>query len=179
MTVTFDPERHCGALRKQTGEPCKQWKGQRTDHKGAGSCWLHGGRTPNGKKHSRREMAAKTLSALAIPVAGDPIEVLQAAVASAYGVLLASRNLLATKADPEYAELYLASIERASRVAKGAADAGIDAAMVRIAERQAEVTVRAVQTAIETLIATGDRQKAEAAAAAVLEATVPVGAGLN
>jgi len=45
----YDPERHCGATSKRTGEPCKYLKGHRTNHPGEGRCYLHGGRSTGAK----------------------------------------------------------------------------------------------------------------------------------
>lgn len=33
----------CGATNKRSGKPCQHPAGRRTDHPGAGRCWLHGG----------------------------------------------------------------------------------------------------------------------------------------
>lgn len=83
MTITFNPEIHCGARRKQGGEPCRKSKGHWTDHKGAGRCWLHGGRTPNGVQFARREMrfraAVDALAGLTLAQIADKLARLAAA----------------------------------------------------------------------------------------------------
>jgi hypothetical protein len=113
------PAPRCGATAHSTGSPCRQYRGARTDHRGTGNCWLHGGRTPNGKKAGRAEAAALTLASLAIPVDGPPVEVLRAALASAHGVLLAAQGLLAGQPTVEHLEVYEKAIERAAKVAEG------------------------------------------------------------
>ena len=42
----------CGAKSRQTGQPCKNVAGKKTDHVGTGKCFLHGGATPI--KHGAR-----------------------------------------------------------------------------------------------------------------------------
>ncbi len=56
----FDRAKQCGAKTRHGG-PCRQAKGARTGHKGTGSCFLHGGRSPNGRKHAQREQAEKAI----------------------------------------------------------------------------------------------------------------------
>lgn len=76
----FDPAKHCGGKTNPiVGEkPCRNWRGQRTDHVGAGNCWLHGGRSPNGEKYARHEQAV----ALALAAfAGVPLKKLGEALA--------------------------------------------------------------------------------------------------
>lgn len=46
LPVGFDPDKHCGATRRNKGVACMLVKGQNTDHPGVGKCYLHGGRTP-------------------------------------------------------------------------------------------------------------------------------------
>lgn len=41
-----EPEQTCGAEGKRGAGPCRHPAGFRTDHKGSGRCYLHGGRTP-------------------------------------------------------------------------------------------------------------------------------------
>lgn len=63
-STAFDPEKHCGK-KKRDGTKCQQPKGNRTEHPGAGACWLHGGRgaldkvTHGGQSKTLKEMAAR------------------------------------------------------------------------------------------------------------------------
>jgi len=137
-TPKDDPTK-CGAHGKTDGTPCGKPAGWGTDHNGTGRCKLHGGNTPSGKKAAAGEAALLALRALAIPVTGSPVELLQDAVNHARGVLVAAAMLLskAEAADIEIRlKLYIDSIERAARVAKPAADAKIDEAYVALSERQ-------------------------------------------
>lgn len=58
MTTKPDRQAHdkCGAKTRAGGE-CGRPAGWGTDHAGAGRCKLHGGNTPNGRKHGERLMA--------------------------------------------------------------------------------------------------------------------------
>lgn len=149
MTVAFDETRHCGATGKRGAGPCRQGKGARTDHAGAGHCWLHGGRSPGGRKEGQREAAAKTLALLAIPVQGDPLEVLQDTVESSYGVMLAARELLIANPTIEYADLYRLSIREAAKVAKGAVESVSIDRMDKINARITDMLERAQERALE------------------------------
>lgn len=105
---TFDAQRHCGAQtneRWNDGVPCKQPKGFRTDHAGTGHCWLHGGSSPNGKRHAQHEAAQKALGKLGVPVGnGDPFTLLAKAVSHAEGYLEATAQVLRDAAEASDAQ---------------------------------------------------------------------------
>lgn len=167
MSVTFDPAKHCGAHLRPLGvverglapcdtkdchapeHACVLAKGYGTEHLRSGNCRYHGGSTPNGKRHGEREAAAKTLASLAIPQQGDPLEVLQAAVESAYGVMLAARFLLSAEPTVDYAVLYTTAIERAARVAKGAVESVSIDRMDKINGRIVDMLERSMERALE------------------------------
>ena len=75
----FDASRHCGAHAKDDPNRfCRNRKGFKTDHVGAGHCFLHGGRTPNGRKFAVHEVAvAEALASFA----GVPLKKLGEALA--------------------------------------------------------------------------------------------------
>lgn len=143
----FNPEHHCGAATNPLNgaTPCRQPRGMRTDHAGAGHCWLHGGRSANGRKFGQREQAIRAVERLGIPLGnGDPFVLLEHAVQHGEGQLSASAALVveaaAKVADPEHAadsivplavaaEMYLDAIRMAGRVGKQAVDA-------KVADRQ-------------------------------------------
>ena len=143
-----EPKKACGAKNRQ-GQPCGMGRGKGTDHPGVGRCKWHGGNTPTGKKAAATEKVENTLAALAIPVEGDPLEVLQAAVEAAHGVLLASRKLLEGESTDAKLKIYLEGIERAARVAKSAAEAINLEELVRIREREADLLETALMRALE------------------------------
>ncbi len=102
-----------------------------------------------GKKGAERERVVATLEALAIPADGDPLEVLQAAVEAAHGVLLASRELVKAGASDITLKLYLDGIERAAKVAKAAAEAINLDELVRIRDREADLLEAALMRTLE------------------------------
>jgi hypothetical protein len=118
---------------------CKMWAGQGTDHPGVGNCKVHLGSVRTGRKSAKMEAARRALKALGIPVAGSPIEVMQAAVDGAYGVLIAARDLLVNAGDGEveiYLRQYLDALERTARIAKPAADLKLDEERIALAQTQ-------------------------------------------
>lgn len=155
MARPFDPTRHCGGLstgrsRKAAGEPCRNTKGFRTDHAGGGSCYLHGGKTANGRKSGDRELAVRAVTKLGIPLgSGDPFVLLEHTVQHAEGNLAAAAAALvetagyveANKADAPKpliedikiaADIYSEAIKTAGRTGKAAVDA-------KVADRQVAV----------------------------------------
>lgn len=180
----------CGARKRNGTGTCGRPAGWGTDHVGVGSCKLHGGSTRNGRKHGRSLAAAKALTTLAIPVVGDPIKVLEAAIESAYGFLLGARRLLADTLDEdqadglpftaeEAAELYGQAIDRAARTAKFGVDAKLDEARLTIARELAERVIIVVRVGLDVFERTGNREEAERAIVAELRSAAPVGDGLN
>jgi len=133
----------------RAGAACGNGRGKGTDHVGFGNCKNHGGSGPQGRKSGEREKIVATLEMLAIPAEGDPLEVLQAAVEGAHGVLLASRELVRAGATDVTLKLYLEGIERAARVAKSAAEAINLDELVRIREREADLLEQALLRALE------------------------------
>ena len=142
------PTKRCSG-HNRAGAPCGNARGFGTDHPGTGNCKYHLGSTLNGRKAAARERAEITLASLAIPADGDPLEVLQAAVESAYGVLLASRELVTLQGTDASLKLYLDGIERAARVAKSAAEAVNLDELVKIREREADLLEGALMRALE------------------------------
>lgn len=56
----------CSARAKGSGRPCRQPAGMRTDHLGAGRCWLHAGNTPSGRIFGvRQALVRRNLDAMA------------------------------------------------------------------------------------------------------------------
>lgn len=83
----FDPTKHCGAkTNRLIGErPCRQAKGAHTDHVGTGHCWLHGGRSPNGKSYAATEAVTHALVRLGLPITTNPQQALLDLVSEAAG----------------------------------------------------------------------------------------------
>lgn len=136
----------CGAHSKSTGQPCQMGAGQRTDHPGTGRCWLHGGRTPDGRKFAQRQAAAAAASAFGLPVETSPDEALEQELRRCAGTVAYLADYL-QRVRPEqrllapnvaYVELYERERDRLVRVAKAAIDSGIAERHVAAIERSAE-----------------------------------------
>lgn len=169
----------CGAKNRNGGR-CGLGRGFGTEHPGSGRCKFHGGNSPNGKAYAQREQVKATLEALAIPVEGDPLEVLQAAVEAAHGVLLAGRELLKAGATEQTLKIYLEGIERAARVAKSAAEAVNLDELVRIREREADILEAALGRALDRFgIADDRRPEFLTMFREELSAALPAGGELN
>lgn len=170
----------CGARTKQReGGTCVLGAGWGTDHPGAGNCKLHGGATPNGRKGGRRVLARLALEKLSVPVTGDPIVVLEEAIASAFGFLRGARALLAEGQSEEMAKLYAEAIERAARTAKFGVDAKLDEARLELDRERAQRIVVIFRTGLDVFARTNSREEAERALIAELRASTPGGAELN
>lgn len=187
----YDPRVDCGATTKRAHTPCKQPKGIRTQHPGVGRCWLHNGRRQTAGS-LQREVAENALAHLDLPPSQDPVEALLEALRVASWRELALRRMVAERPslfgndhlgdarEDVVSAMHDRALKRRAEVAKMAVDAGIDERMVRLAERQSEVVVRAIQAALDAAGLEGDaRELAEAAAATVLEASTPEGVALN
>jgi hypothetical protein len=164
--VIFDPARHCGAKTNPLngGTPCRQWKGIRTDHVGAGNCWMHFGRSPNGKRHAATDAAREALVSLGIPVQTDPQQALLEQVWEAAGNVAFLRErvqaLEVSVAGPDHlgdgrphvlVVMYGEERDRLSKIAKMALDAGVAAKFVTIAERQADAIVSVINAVLDGL----------------------------
>ena len=102
----------CGATRKGAHTPCQQAAGVRTDHPGFGRCWLHGGRTQNGRLYAAREAKfAETLDAIASLTL---TEIADRLARLAAGEILASANY-----GPGYVERLVNAFARAAERAEG------------------------------------------------------------
>ncbi len=170
----------CLAKRTRNGGAlCQRPAGWGTDHPGIGSCKMHGGSTPGAEKHAKGILARMALEKLAIPITGDPIVVLEAAIASAFGFLRGARELLADSGDEAMAKLYAESIERAARTAKFGVDAKLDEARLELDRERALMIVVIFRAGLDAFERSGSREEAERALIAELRATVPAGTDLN
>lgn len=156
MPTIVNPGVGCGARTKRSGEPCRHGAGMRTDHPGAGRCWLHGGRTPSGKAHADREAAQQQLTKLGIPIQVDPIQALLQEVCEAAGNVAFLRQQVQeldakSVASSAMVVLYNEERERLAKVAKAAVDAGIADRQVRLAEQQAMTLVHVVRVVLSRL----------------------------
>lgn len=172
----FDAAKHCGSPSKRTGEPCRQRKGYRTDHPGFGQCWLHYGRTENGRKHAAREKASLAVAKLGIPAGtGDPFVLLEKTVRHAEGYLEATGRVLEDVAASEpsdkgfsveaAAQMYAEAIRAGARVGKAAVDADVAERRAVLDERAGNLLQRFVRELIERIAPAEQRPALEAWAA--------------
>lgn len=169
MSRPFDPERMCGATtnaRFNGGAPCRQPKGYRTDHAGIGECWLHGGRTPNGRKAAAREAVERTIARLGVPRGnGDPIALLADAVRHSQGLLEATAAIVAdhsgedganaikrTRLDLEAAlEAYENAIRQAATTGSLTVNAKVAEQLAAVEQRKIELLQLALQRALDRM----------------------------
>lgn len=193
--MTKTPKPRCGA-KTRAGGSCQQWRGMRTDHLGLGNCWLHGGRTPNGKAHAETEAAELAVAKLGLPMGtGDPFDLLEATTKHARGRLEAAARIVNDVVDKKRDDVTLAAADGmyAEAIRQGA-QTGHQAVTANVADRQAKISeqlagvvMAAVQNGISAYAAAiaGGKTPSEAlglgeaAAADILEVRVPAGAGLN
>lgn len=74
----------CGATTR-SGGACQKGAGWGTDHAGHGYCKLHGGSTPNGKKHGAREALRHEAIVMGAPIDIEPHEALMQCIRIAAG----------------------------------------------------------------------------------------------
>lgn len=143
----FNPDTDCGAKTNPIvgALPCKHQKGWGTKHVGAGQCRLHGGTTPNGRKHAASEAKAKaaleSFVDLSLSKIGDALA--REAAARAFGTDEANaedfaRNVTAFDRAADRAEGSRITIDSKLEFLARLPDAELDAA---IAEAQRLVTV--------------------------------------
>ncbi len=176
--TTFDPAIHCGAATNPLNgsTPCRQAKGMRTDHPGAGHCWLHGGRSPNGRRHAQTEAAERAIAKLGLPVgSGDPFILLTKAVQHAEGYLEATAQLVVDSGGKaEGAEgrprvdlsiaaaLYEQAVRTAARTGKAAVDADVADRLAALDERAGSLLLRFVRDLLDKVVPASQRPVIEA-----------------
>lgn len=182
VTVTrrpFDPAKHCGARRISDdepgphmsqgklrlregggkGEPCRQWKGWGTEHRGWGHCRTHQGNTPNHEAQAAREAATAALASLGIQVRSDPAQALLEQVWEASGNVAFLRagvqalgRAVALGGTPHVlTRMYGEERDRLARISKLALDAGIAERAITLAELQADAIVVVVTRVLDSL----------------------------
>lgn len=143
----------CGAL-KRNGKPCRLYAGQGTDHLGIGCCRLHGGNSPNHKKHAvmtraREEAAAahkyllEQAMSFGMVLDVEPVEALLMSLRLSYGHMAWLRFEIGQMSNEEkvtmtgrvYLRMWDEERERVARIAKSALDAGVQERQIQLAER--------------------------------------------
>ncbi|GHE33317.1 hypothetical protein GCM10017673_40320 [Streptosporangium violaceochromogenes] len=169
-----------GRKRDDSGDTCTQPAGWGTDHPGIGRCKLHGGSTPNHVTAARLEQARRDVATYGLPREIDPaaalleevhrtaghVAWLAAKVAELdEGALVWGVTEEVDKAAGEYPgvdttraakpspwlELYQKERRHLVDVSSAAIRAGVDAALVRVTERQGALLAGAVARILDGL----------------------------
>jgi hypothetical protein len=160
-------DRHalCGARRK-SGEPCRKFAGEGTNHPGVGRCKYHLGNTKDHQKHAVKTEAQRRLLAIGEPLTVNPIDALLWTVNLSAGHLEFIRRELASYNDAETFErevllrVYNDERDRLARTAKLAIDAGVAERAVKLAETYGEMLAQLITGVLDDLSLNG-RQRAE------------------
>lgn len=184
MATTFDPARHCGAETHPLNgaTPCLHGKGWGTDHPGAGHCKMHGGTSPNGAKHARREAAQQALAKLGVAIETDPQTALLGQVWEAMGNVaflrgrvqeleqaVSGRDHNGDGKPHVLVVMYGEERDRLAKICKLAIDAGIAERAIAIAEQQADAIVAVINRVLDSLALDPDaREGAQKVAADAL-----------
>lgn len=156
----------CGA-RTRTGGTCRKPAGAGTDHVGFGSCKLHAGSTPNGRKHAARVVAESLAVELdlaphdalmwCVRVAAGELAFLTTKVAQLEQTALLVEHVRERDSDDgsfvertSNAQLHVwirarqDAAERLAKFAKLAIDAGVAERHVRVAEQYGELIAQLI-----------------------------------
>jgi hypothetical protein len=154
-------QRLCGAPRRQGGAPCRRPAGAGTDHLGRGVCSYHGGLLPALRQKYAREQALEESVNFGGAVDVDPITLLLGMVhrcAAVAGWLRLKVEALdaGELVDPDgrpcvWVRLESEWVDRSTRTAKAALDAGVAERQIRIAERTGARIAGALEEAVEPL----------------------------
>ena len=145
----------CGAKARTTGEPCRKYAGEGTDHLGFGRCRYHGGSTSAHRKNALKLEAQQRMVASGVQVEdAEPHMVLLQELAMSAGHVGFLREEIAALEPEEIGSArsvvllgrYDQERDRLTRIAKACSEAGVDEARIRIEE------VRAAQM-VHTIIA--------------------------
>lgn len=152
----------CGANTRK-GTACRHPAGYRTDHEGAGLCYLHGGATASHSRAAHKQLVGQEIQALepvmqaAVPDDLNPVGVLMDYMASAASKTiwldeqvrgLASEELVATRG--QVLERMLGDwSDRGARAAKYLVDVGITGLRAQVAEAAIQAQLLAVKRALE------------------------------
>lgn len=179
--MTRAPRPHkCGAKKRQGEGTCTRPAGWGTDHPGVGTCKLHGGATPNGRKaaHTKQvqQQAAKELAKLNVEPVEDPLRELAALA----GQVVAWKNVMAEKVNEltslrytggigteqlrSEVALFERALDRCGQFLTSMARLNIDERLARITEQQQERVVAAVQAGFAAIKLPADQQQIARAA---------------
>lgn len=177
------------------GQPCTQRKGWGTTHPGIGRCKFHGGRSITHRIRAAKQQIANELRVLAMPTDVNPIQSLYDAVRVAAWREAGLRAMLQQRtslAGPDHLgdarpdviwQMHDVALKRKAEIASMAVNAGLDARMVELAERESDVLFRCLEDfATAAGVSVDLREKGYAAVRARLDDVIgaaPVGAELS
>jgi hypothetical protein len=154
----------CGALTRGR-TPCAWPRGYRTNHAGAGRCWLHGGATPNGRLFAQREAAENMLKKLGYDTSAvrDPVSALANALRVAAwrekGLrqmleqldTLTGSDHLGDERERAVSVMHREALNDLARIAKLAIDADLAERLVQVEEHEVAMLLSALLFALEAL----------------------------
>lgn len=172
----------CGARKKSKrgGTLCSLPAGHRTDHPGWGKCSYHGGNTPALRTSAAKYVGGEVIDKMTMaygygsPVDLNPVEALLQEVRRCGGHVawLADRISMWEMADSDgnlskpitevqqqWIDLYHKERANLVKVSKTALDAGVNERKIRLAERQGEIMINALNAAFEQLGLTREQRK--------------------
>lgn len=175
-------ERICGARKrsKKGGTLCQMPAGARTDHVGWGTCSYHGGNTPTLRTSAAKYVGGEVIDKMTMaygygsPIDINPVEALLQEVRRTGGHVawLADRIQLWEMVDADgkltkpiddvqkqWLQLYYEERDRLVKQAKTALDAGVNERKIRLAERQGEIMIQALNAAFDALGLTREQRK--------------------
>lgn len=158
----------CGA-RKKNGDPCGRPAGWGTPNK-TGSCKLHGGATPNARKHAQRLEAEQAVTTYGLPREIDPHTALLEELHRTAGHVAWLGRKVADLEDDQlhgpvggsqfgfpkeephvWVRLYQEERAHFARIAKTCHDVGIEERRVHLAEQQGELMAQVIDGILNDL----------------------------
>jgi hypothetical protein len=146
----------CGAKSRTTGNPCRKFAGEGTDHRGYGNCKYHGGNSPNGKKYGLKLEAKRRMVTLGAPIDDiSPEQALLAVLRATAGHVSWLHGEIGLIEDVSSCDaevifrLYDTERDRLARIGDACARAGIAEWQVKVAASQVEVIGRSLAAACE------------------------------
>jgi hypothetical protein len=145
----------CGAKRKN-GKPCRLFAGQKTEHRGVGRCFLHGGATTSHKKHAVAVEAKQRMVKLGQPIQGiKPHQALLGMLQATTGHVswlyeeIGALEDLSTPEAQVIVKLYDDERDRAARIAESCLRAGVEEGELRFARRISELLAHVIRAGID------------------------------
>lgn len=149
-TEQLFPAKQCKATAKNTGQQCKK-----PAIKGLEVCEFHGGATKRSKKaaHTRVQKAKLEhyLDKLGLKKQGLTPEQLMQELVERTGADLEYLAFEASTGEPLWVDAYTDALDRATRVAKAAIDAGLMERQTQVQEAEATLLVQVVMGALADL----------------------------